>query len=72
MSYFRCGDPLDDFDRLDRLQSKREAMLPVCDKCRKRIQDESFFDIGGEILHDECARERYEQSTEDWLSDHYG
>lgn len=71
MSYFRCGDPLDDYDRLDRLQAQREAMLPVCDKCRKPINDEKFFDIGGEILCEECLRDMYERSTEDYLRDNY-
>lgn len=69
--YFRTGDPLDDFDRLDRLQAQREARLPICEKCVKPIHDEKFFNIEGEILCEECMRDKYEMSTEDWLNDHY-
>ena len=68
--YFRNGDPLDDFDRLDRMQAQREARLPVCDKCGKRINDD-FFNVGGDILCEECVHDEYGQSLEDWLNDHY-
>lgn len=37
MSCFRSGDPLDDFDRLDREQAKLLAKLPVCDICDNPI-----------------------------------
>lgn len=70
MSYFRCGDPLDDFDRLDRLQAQREAMLPVCDKCGKPI-DEMYFVIGEETLCEDCVIDLYGHSTEDYLRDNY-
>lgn len=69
--FFRCGDPLDDFDRLDRLQSQRESMLPVCDKCNQPIDDDIYFDIDGEILCDKCMHDRYSRSTEDYLRDNY-
>ena len=69
--FFRSGDPLDDFDRLDRLQAMREAKLPVCEKCGERIHDETFFNIEGEILCEECMRDKYEVYTQDWLDDHY-
>lgn len=69
--YFRNGDPLDDFDRLDRLQAQREARLPVCDKCRKPINDDIFFDIYGEILCEECLHDEYGRNTEDYLRDQY-
>lgn len=67
--YFRTGDPLDDFDRLDRLQAQREARLPVCDKCHKPIHDETFFDIGGDVYCEECMHDEFGRSTEDWLRD---
>ena len=43
MSCFRCGDPLDDFDRLDREQAKWLESLPVCERCGKPIQDEHLY-----------------------------
>lgn len=66
MSYFRSGDPLDDFHRHDREQEEALKRLPICDKCRRRIQDEDCYDIDGEILHEECMKEKYRRRTEDY------
>jgi hypothetical protein len=68
MSYFRHGDPLDDFDRLDRKQAEYEARLPVCDECKQRIYEDNYFDIEGEILCEECMKNRYQRSTEDYAN----
>lgn len=72
MSCFRKGDPLDDFDRHDAYQAQQEAKLPECEnkgcRCRK-IHDETFFEIDGEILCEKCMRDRYGRSTEDYLRD---
>lgn len=69
MSYFRHGDPLEDFDRYDREQARRYERLPVCDnrKCRKKIDDDIYFEIGGEILCEKCMHDRYARSTEDYI-----
>ena len=67
MSYFRTGDPLDDFDRLDREQAQREARLPVCDECGEVIHDDHCFNIYGEILCEECMIEKFRKNTEDFL-----
>ena len=70
MSYFRHGDPLDDFDRLDRKQAEYEARLPVCEekKCRKRIDEDFCYEVEGEILCEECMKRRYRRSTEDYAN----
>ena len=65
MSYFRHGDPLDGFDRIDREQCRREARLPVCENCGHPIYDEHYFEIDNEILCEECVIERYRKNTED-------
>lgn len=66
---FRTGDPLDDFNRLDMEQARQEARLPVCEnpKCKKRIDDENYFEIGGEILCRQCMEDRYMKYTEDYI-----
>lgn len=72
MSYFRSGDPLEDFDRLDREQAEWEAKLPQCENrgCKHRvIQDELYFDIDGEILCEACVIDRYGRSTQDFVND---
>lgn len=54
MSYFRCGDPLDDFNRLEREQQKWLETLPVCDVCDEPIQDEHYFQKDGENICLHC------------------
>ena len=60
-------DPIADFNRHDMEQARREARLPVCEKCKKRIYDETYFDIDGEILHQKCMEARYMKYTEDYI-----
>ena len=64
---FRTGDPLDDFNRLDMQQAMLEARLPICDKCGERIHDEEYYDIDGEILCEDCLKEKYRFYTADLL-----
>ena len=54
MSYFRSGDPLDDFDRLDREYTKWLEGCPVCDICDKHIQDEHYYLIFGDVICPDC------------------
>ena len=70
MSYFRCGDPDDDFRRLEREQARYEARLPVCEHCGERIDDDHYFYIEGEILCYECMIEKYRRSTDDYENKH--
>lgn len=72
MPRFYSDDPVRDFDRYDMAMAQREARLPQCENrgCRHpRIQDEMFFDIEGEILCENCMRDRYGRSTEDFIRD---
>ena len=66
---FYSDDPVRDFGRYDAEMARREARLPVCDKCRKRINADQFFEIEGEILCEKCLHDEYGRSTEDWLRD---
>ena len=68
MSYFRHGDPLDDFDRLDRRQARYEARLPKCDICRQPIQDEDLYDLGDELVCHDCLDKHYRRKTEDYIN----
>lgn len=67
MSYFRHGDPLDDFDRYDKDLARQEAKLPVCEKCNHPITDDIYFDIEGEILCRECMEDKYMKIVEDCI-----
>lgn len=70
MSRYYTDDPERDFDRWDMEQERRRARLPYCEdrKCRKRvIDDEVYYDIGNEILCEECMKRRYQRSVEDFI-----
>jgi hypothetical protein len=58
-----------DFARHDMEQARKEARLPVCEekKCRKRIHDDYYFEIDGEILCEDCMIRRYRKYTEDYI-----
>jgi hypothetical protein len=67
MARFYTDDPARDFDRWDAEQERRLARLPGCDKCKKRIQDDDYYDVYGEILCEEHMREKFRMSTEDYV-----
>ena len=69
MGYFRHGDPLEDFDRLDREQARIYERLPVCDnrKCRRKISGDYYFEVEGDFLCEECMIARYRRSVEDYI-----
>lgn len=62
-------DPVRDFDRYDMEQARREARLPVCEnrKCGKRINDDFYWEIDGEILCEKCMNLRHRKYTEDYI-----
>lgn len=66
MSYFRHGDPLDDFDRHDREQAKEIAKLPVCEICGEAIQGEHLYLINDEFVCQECLERDFRKRTEDY------
>lgn len=53
----------------ERERERRLTRLPVCEgfRCGKRIQDEDYYDVDGEILCEECMRRKYRRYTEDLL-----
>lgn len=64
MSYFRLGDPLDDFDRLEREREEFEATLPVCDYCDEHIHEEHYYEINGEKLCQKCLDDHFRRTVE--------
>lgn len=63
MSY----DPIADFMQHDRWQSAWLGKRPVCSWCYHHIQDERLWEVNGEFYHGECAREKFEKDTEDFV-----
>lgn len=68
MTYFRRGDPLDDFASHEREQEQFLERLPICDgkKCGKRIDEDYYFEIDTEILCEACMIRRYRKNTNDF------
>ena len=64
---YRTDDPIADFHRWDADQQKHLHSLPLCDKCCEPIQDDICYEIDGEILCEDCMKDRYERWTEDFM-----
>lgn len=64
MSFFRSGDPDDDFNRLDQKQAKQLAQLPKCDICDQPIQDDHFYLINGDNVCPECLNNEFRKEIE--------
>lgn len=55
----------------ERERERRLARLPICEgyKCGKRIQDEDYYDVDGEILCENCMKKKYRRKTEDLINE---
>lgn len=66
---FYTNDPVADAEAYSAYQERQLLKLPVCRKCKERIQDDTCFKIDGEAYHDGCARKLFEVWTEDLMED---
>ena len=64
MSYFRSGDPEDDFDRLDREQAKWLESLPKCGICGEPIQDDHYYQINSDNVCPQCLEYHFRKDIE--------
>ena len=67
MSYFRSGDPLDDFARREHEQEEWLKSRPICSKCGRHIQDERLMFVEGGCYHIDCAIQRFGEDTDDYI-----
>ena len=65
---FLSDDPLLDFARYDREQTRLLKQLPECDYCGKPIQDEHYFDINGDVMCEKCLIRSFRKDTDDYVS----
>lgn len=70
MSYFRHGDPLDDFASLDREQSNWLNRLPVCEHCTHPIQGKHLYLINDEFICTDCLIRDFRKETDDYVERH--
>lgn len=60
-------DPVRDWDSYCECQDALHDMLPMCDECGERVEDEYYYDIGGTIICEECLNHNYRKHTADWM-----
>lgn len=64
--FYRTDDPGRDFDRMDAEYARYHARLSKCEKCKATIEDEDYYEIEGEILCEDCMKEKYRKKTHDY------
>ena len=50
----------------EREQERKLSKCPVCCYCGHPIQDETLFEINGELYHIGCAENEFKKWTEDY------
>lgn len=56
-------------DLLDAYQAEQDAQLkrrPICAHCNEPIQDDYLFDIDGKLYCEECMKDLYRHSAENY------
>lgn len=59
----------DNYDAYNRHEAEQEAWLekrPICECCGEPIQDDYLYDVDGVIYCEDCMRESFRQSSENY------
>ena len=59
---YMTSDPAWDAER----NTWPQEPVPICEACGREIDDDEIYDVGGEILCEDCNRKRYHISYEEW------
>lgn len=62
-------DPIADAYAYDYEQGVAEEKYPTCDICGEHILDDYLYDIDGDLVCEECLKEHYRKSTDDYIED---
>lgn len=62
----RVPDYSDLLNTYEAQQEKALARRPICTYCEQHIQDDYLFDIDGKLYCEECARDLFRHSTENY------
>ena len=60
-------DYIDSFNEHDAEEERWLEKRPKCDCCGEPITDDSFYDINGEYLCEECMNNRYLVCTDNYI-----
>jgi hypothetical protein len=64
---FYTDNPVLDAERYTDAQERELQKLPVCCKCKERIQDDTCYVIDDEVYCESCMRKKFERWTEDLM-----
>jgi formylmethanofuran dehydrogenase subunit E len=67
MKMYRTDDPIADFKRWDREQTKMLEKLPVCVHCGEPIHEKTVIVFDGECVCEYCLDEHYRKFTADLI-----
>ena len=59
-------NPVADYHRYCDEQERQMEKLPKCHCCGERVTDETYYDIDGEILCEECLNNKYRKWVDDF------
>lgn len=65
--YF-TDDPVKDHDRYQEEKDNQLQKLPKCSYCDEHIQDEHFYEINDEVICEECLKDNFRKSVDDYVS----
>lgn len=55
------------FNEHEARQEAQMDKLPKCDYCGEPIMDEHLYDINGDLICEECLKENFRKSVEDYI-----
>lgn len=61
-------DPIADFFAHEAKCEKKRRKLPVCDVCGERIDGDYLYDLGGELICEECMN-NYRRYTDNYIEE---
>lgn len=69
MYFGRTDDPIADFVRYQAEQEEETEKLPKCDNCGEPIMDDYCYDVGGDILCEDCMNDLFRVRVDDYIED---
>lgn len=64
---YRTDDPLADFARHEQDLEEAIALLPDCNICGEKIQDDYLYEIHDELICEGCLNEHFRKQTEHFI-----
>lgn len=61
-------DPIADFFAHEARREEKRAKLPVCEVCGEPITDDCLYDLGGELICEECMNS-FRRYTDNYIGE---